>query len=79
MSALACVLGSRSAKFHVPAARHMYPDTSTWGGDRSLGSAATDLASAAVQALEQDIADVVGGGQPLNLAPVEGQSVPAET
>ena len=42
MSALGCVLGSRSAKLHVPAAQHMHPGNNTWGGDRSLESAVTD-------------------------------------
>ena len=72
MLALECVLDSRSAKFHVPAAQHMGPDNSAWGGDRSLGSAATDLASAAVQALEQRITDPVGAEQPLHSAACGG-------
>ena len=76
MSALGCVLGSRSAKLHVPAAQHMGPDSSAWGGDRSLGSAATDLASVAALA---DPAGAESAERPLHHEFVEDQSVPAET
>ena len=73
---------SRSAKLHVPVARHMHPDITTWGGSRSLGSATTDLASAAAEVLEQNIADPAGAEsfeRPPHHEFVEDESLPAET
>ena len=78
MSALGCVLGSRSTKLHVPAAQHMHPGNHIRDGDRSLGLAATDSTTV----LERDIAGlavVEFAEQPPRRERVEGQSVPAET
>ena len=81
MSVRVCVSGSRLAKLHVLAARHMHADNSTWGKGRSLGSAVIDLASAVAQALGQGIvdpADACSVERPLHHKFVKDQSAPAE-